>query len=301
MLKSAEAPVSEAIVIPAVQKKAPKPSPKGAQTRASRGSLVSKLRPLLVDPKRVLFLDIETTGLSRYYDELTLVGFAIAGTYRVHVAGDDLKPLKKALSEALALVTFNGTLFDIPFLNKTFGELPLPTHHVDLRYTARAVGLAGGQKSIEQQLGICVRNGVNDVDGRGAVLLWHEYLRGSEEALRRLIDYNRADVVGMTEILDHVYSRCDWQADLFVHSPKFSTLIQTLSGHAKAKSKLPSPKRLGKRFTTFTDLFHGTPAANAKIVGIDLTGSEARPSGFCVLSGHHCDTKMLATDNENSG
>lgn len=291
-------PVSETHAIPAIETKAPRTPAKRAKAGSSARALAYKLQPLLTDPERVLFLDIETTGLSKYYDELTLVGYAIAGTYRVHVAGDDPKPLRKALSDAKALVTFNGTLFDVPFLKKTFDEMPLPLHHVDLRYSTRAVGLTGGQKSIELQLGISVRSGLDDVDGRVAVLLWHEYLRGSSDALRRLIAYNRADVLGMTEILDHVYSRCGWHADLFICPPRFSTLIRNFDGHAKAKARLPSPKRLGRRFTTFNDLFLGTPTADATIVGIDLTGSEARPSGFCVLSGRRCDTKMLASDDE---
>jgi uncharacterized protein YprB with RNaseH-like and TPR domain len=62
----------------------------------------------------VLFLDAETTGLSRYYDELTLVGGVLDGVYRVQIAGDDPEPLLSALRTASALVTFNGTLNHVP-------------------------------------------------------------------------------------------------------------------------------------------------------------------------------------------
>ena len=43
----------------------------------------------LQDTSNVLFLDIETTGLSRYYDEITIVGWLHDGRYEPLVAGDD--------------------------------------------------------------------------------------------------------------------------------------------------------------------------------------------------------------------
>ena len=41
-----------------------------------------------------------------------------------------------------------------------------------------------------------------------------------------------------------------------------------------------------------------TPAEKATIVGIDLTGSEARPSGWCVLGGRNAETFMICSDDE---
>jgi uncharacterized protein YprB with RNaseH-like and TPR domain len=91
----------------------------------------------LYGSSRVLFLDVETTGLSRYYDELTLVGWVLDGVYRVHIAGDDPEPLLSALETASVLVTFNGTLFDLAFLTKSFPGLSLPKVHADLRFLAK--------------------------------------------------------------------------------------------------------------------------------------------------------------------
>jgi uncharacterized protein YprB with RNaseH-like and TPR domain len=102
---------------------------------ASRSARSSSSRPLAVgleDARNVVFLDVETTGLSWYYDDLTLVGWARNGAYKVHVAGDDPTDLLATLADARALVTFNGTLFDLKFLKKTFGEIPLPSVHIDL-------------------------------------------------------------------------------------------------------------------------------------------------------------------------
>src|SRR4051794_16620804 len=130
----------------------------------------------LEDPRSVVFLDVETTGLSWFYDEITLVGWACDGAYRVHIAGEDPGDLLNVLAAAKALVTFNGTLFDLRFLKKTFGEIPLPSVHVDLRYLSKRVGLTGGQKLIEAELGIHARDGVEGIDGAAAVLLWHEFV-----------------------------------------------------------------------------------------------------------------------------
>ena len=113
----------------------------------------------------MMFLDIETTGLSRHYDYITLVGYEIDGEYNVLMAGDDDRHFRLVLERATSLVTFNGSCFDLPFLAATFKDLRWPKHHVDLRYACRRVGLAGGQKAIEEKLRITCREGFEGVDG----------------------------------------------------------------------------------------------------------------------------------------
>jgi predicted nuclease with RNAse H fold/uncharacterized protein YprB with RNaseH-like and TPR domain/dephospho-CoA kinase len=251
----------------------------------------------LEDSRAVVFLDVETTGLSWFYDELTLVGWACDGVYRVHVAGENPAGLLNALADARALVTFNGTLFDLKFLKKTFGGISLPPVHIDLRYLSKRVGLTGGQKLIEAELGIHARAGVEDLDGAAAVLLWHEFVRGNLNALQRLVDYNRRDVLAMCLILDRVVDRLDVQRDLWLTYSRFESWATPA-----LKQGLPQPllhktkSRLKAR--TFTSLFKGTLAENARIVGIDLTGSEKRSSGFCVLSGREARTTTIRSDDE---
>jgi uncharacterized protein YprB with RNaseH-like and TPR domain len=43
-----------------------------------------------------LFIDIETTGLSRFYDYITIVGWSIGGQYGVYIKGGDETPLVSA-------------------------------------------------------------------------------------------------------------------------------------------------------------------------------------------------------------
>ena len=254
-------------------------------------------QPGLKTSRSVVFLDVETTGLSWFYDELTLVGWARDGVYQVHVAGENPADLLNALAGARTLVTFNGTLFDLKFLKKTFGEISLPPVHIDLRYLSKRVGLTGGQKLIEAELGIHARTGVEDLDGAAAVLLWHEFVRGDLNALHRLVDYNRRDVLAMCMILDRVVDRLDIQQDLWLKHSRFESwagpvLEQSLPQHLVHNTK----SRLKAR--TFASLFKDTPAQGAKIIGIDLTGSEKRASGFCVLSGNAALTCTVNSDHE---
>jgi len=268
------------------------------QTRRPSRSIDPQVVAALHGSSRVLFLDVETTGLSRYYDELTLVGWVLDGVYRVHIAGDDPEPLLSALRTASVLVTFNGTLFDLAFLTKSFPELSLPKIHADLRFLAKRAGLTGGQKAIEKELGIQIRKGVEDLDGAQAVLLWHRYLRGDFRSLRRLIDYNRCDVIAMRHILDEVLERLITGPDFWSAGYSFSQQTCTISGWAQQDAELPSASRLDRPKSTFGPLFAATPAENATIVGIDLTGSETRPSGWCVLCGAIAETEMVRTDDE---
>lgn len=262
----------------------------------AKNVLDARISEGLADSSKVIFLDVETTGLSWFYDDLTLVGWARDGVYRTHIAGEDPSALLSSLADARALVTFNGTLFDLKFLKKTFGEIALPPVHIDLRYLSRRVGLTGGQKLIETELGIQARSGVEDLDGAAAVLLWHEFVRGDLNALHRLVDYNRRDVLAMCIILDRVVDRLDAQPDFWLRHSKF----ESWAGKAISKELshvLPVGTKSRLKARTFDSLFGSTPAQNAKIIGIDLTGAEKRASGFCVMTGSDVVTTTVHADD----
>ncbi|MHC1744969.1 MAG: ribonuclease H-like domain-containing protein [Syntrophobacteraceae bacterium] len=151
--------------------------------------------------QNVLFLDIETTGLSLHYD-MIIVGWSLGRHYGVYINGQDDTLLRGALAQAKAIVTFNGTLFDLKFLKKHFDALEIPPVHIDLRFFAKRVGLSGGQKAIEAELGFKRKAVIGDMLGEAAPILWHKYRRGDRKAMRRLIKYNHADIEGMKWILD---------------------------------------------------------------------------------------------------
>src|SRR5688572_9157510 len=103
-------------------------------------------------PDDTMFLDIETTGLSRYYDRITLIGWSFLDKYGVFYEGLPRKELLAAFERAKCLVTFNGSMFDLPFIHKEFPEIKFPLCHIDLRFLARRFGYRGGQKKIETEI-----------------------------------------------------------------------------------------------------------------------------------------------------
>lgn len=283
--------------LPLDQRKTTKPLVRGPKPAKP---LDRRFAAALADPTKVLFLDVETTGLSWFYDQLTIVGWAVDDRYHLHIAGEDPAKLVDALRNANTLITFNGTLFDLRFLKKTFGEITLPSVHIDLRYLAKRAGLVGGQKAIERILGLPRRAGFEEMDGAEAVLLWHRYLRGDEQALSRLIEYNRHDVLGMCGILDEVMDRLEVHPDLLFRRPKFAGKAYAIQAHISPDADRRNAARWNSA-PSFTALFRGTPAQKATIVGIDLTGSEARPSGWCVLRANKVHTAMINSDDELFG
>ena len=248
-------------------------------------------------PESVLFLDIETTGLSHFYDEITMVGWSLGGKSGTFIKGGNPDEMLKAAASSIAMVTFNGIRFDQRFLKAEFPEILLPEIHIDLMYLCRRVKLTGGQKAIEKELGIDFRQGIDEVDGFAAVLLWHEYLRGSIESLQSLIKYNRADIAAMGSIFDVALQKLNFDPDLFGAEVRFEKWSAPDGMYTLPKGLKKASKEL-TRAPTFRELFDGLPAAKSKIVGIDLTGSEARATGWCLLDGTKVETEMVSKDHD---
>lgn len=155
--------------------------------------------------KRIGYLDIETSGLNQW-DDVTVVGIYDGVRTHTYVAGDNMDRLAEDIGDYALLVTFNGALFDLPFLRRRFGSI-FDQLHIDLRFALRKLGYRGGLKSIERQVGIDRSGEIADIRGEDAVMLWHEYQNGSQEALRLLVEYNRADVVNLEYLAESAYGR----------------------------------------------------------------------------------------------
>jgi uncharacterized protein len=153
-----------------------------------------------------VFLDIETTGLSPQYDDITVVGLYDGQKYSSFVKNDNLQSLPQRLKQYEVVITFNGSGFDLPFLQ---AKLPvrLPCGHIDLRWTTYKMGHRGGLIAIEPQFGVKRSKRLAGIDGFEAVRLWNQYRRGDKGALELLIDYNREDVINLKTIMDNVYTQ----------------------------------------------------------------------------------------------
>ncbi|MFB6267106.1 MAG: ribonuclease H-like domain-containing protein [Halodesulfurarchaeum sp.] len=155
---------------------------------------------------RTLFFDIETTGLDRHRDRVTTVSFHQDGETTTLVRGENLSAgtLAEHFDNARLVATFNGSRFDVPFLETSF-DVSIDRPHLDLMFLARRLDLTGGLKEIEGTLGI--ERERPDISGREAVRLWHEYERGDEGALETLVEYNREDTENLQTLAEVVVNR----------------------------------------------------------------------------------------------
>ena len=166
------------------------------------------------DDGRIAYLDIETDGA-----EATALGEgedAPGGTTvcaiwdgvraRIFLRHRDLDQIPEYLSQYKVLCTFNGKSFDIPYLEGRFGRDFFTGAHLDLRPITRAVGLTGGLKKIEQQIGIERPANIRRFTGYDAVKLWGAFRRGRKDALEPLARYNLADAVNLQALLRVSYN-----------------------------------------------------------------------------------------------
>ena len=245
-----------------------------------------------------VYLDIETTGLSSVFDTVTMVGLYDGRKYELFVDGENLQDLPQRLQKHSVVVTFNGAGFDLRFLKLAFPELRLPPIHIDLRWVTRKLGMKGGLKEIESKLGLRRAAEVEELTGYDATVLWAKYLRGDNAALRSLIQYNTEDVVHLKAIMEVAYDKLAAEtAELRKNSAK--TLF-------KGIADMPKARRHGKRVPPASNpvglvgnlLERCQGSGIPRIVGIDLTGSEKRATGWALMEGPDAFTKSLSTDDE---
>jgi uncharacterized protein YprB with RNaseH-like and TPR domain len=150
------------------------------------------------------YLDIETTGMGGL-DEITTIALYDGRIVRHYVRGRDLPRFLDDVAAYRLLVTYNGKSFDVPFIERCL-RCRLDHAHIDLRHVLRSLGLRGGLKSCERQMGLS-RPGMEDIDGCVAVLLWAEFTRrGNAAALESLLAYNVQDAVNLEKLMVLAYN-----------------------------------------------------------------------------------------------
>ena len=166
------------------------------------------------DPKRALYLDTETTGLSGGTGTVAfLLGLAywdggwITEQILVRQLGEEA-PMLARVAERIAssemLVTFNGKSFDMPLLRTRFvlAGLPLPVEppHLDLVHVARRLHKARGvacklTKLEEEVLGFVRHDDVPSGEVAGHYL--HFLRTGDTRGLVGVVEHNAWDVEAM--------------------------------------------------------------------------------------------------------
>jgi hypothetical protein len=178
--------------------------------------------PETINPK-ILLLDIETKPMLAYvwrmYSEVNslnqladtggLLCFAARwlGTTETiyyseweHGRARMLKAIHALITEADALLTYNGDKFDLPFLMAEFAtdamDAPPPTTSIDLYKTTKTMGFASKKLDFVAQA-----LGVGKKVAHEGMPLWIKVLAGEEAAQEKMKEYNIGDI----DILEGVY------------------------------------------------------------------------------------------------
>ena len=149
----------------------------------------------------IAYVDIETTGLMPAFNSITTIALYDGQSIKHYVSGANLKDFIKDIQRYRAMVTYNGKCFDVPFILKHFGISKMPHLQIDLRFVLKRLGYSGGLKNCERMAGIS-RQGLEDLDGYFAVLLWNDYQnRKTKKPLETLLAYNIEDVINLEKLM----------------------------------------------------------------------------------------------------
>ncbi len=260
------------------------------------------------------FLDIETTGLSFCYDDITMIGLYDGKAVKTFVQGQNLDDFEREIRKYSIIVTYNGTLFDLRFIREKLGRQFVPPVHIDLRFLLRRLGYAGGLKSVEKKMGICREEEVSDLSGFDATVLWNRYVRGDDRALESLVRYNLADIVNLKTMLELAYQQlhgallgdlpnCEFDScsapDVDVTLRRKTDSVFELQVNNASPVIVDTKKnRTPSRAIDHLLLKLKKKKIHSRIVGIDLSASAKRATGWAVLDGNKVEARLLKTDDE---
>jgi len=155
-----------------------------------------------VAPK--VYLDIETD----WNRVPTIIGVQVEQEPIQQLIGTQITQaaLVALLPVRCELFTYNGHSFDLTVIRESLGLNLRQAHDsIDLRWVCQRNGIKGGQKLIEQFIG--VRRALPDLDGYEALKLWDRYQGGCQRSLQTLLQYNEEDVKGLAAIREYLLAQ----------------------------------------------------------------------------------------------
>jgi uncharacterized protein YprB with RNaseH-like and TPR domain len=173
---------------------------------------------------KALFYDIESTDLARSFGHMVCTSFCgldgEAYTYR-----GDKKPWKgkkptddsklavavrDELETADIIISWNGILFDIPFINSALalvGERPVQvgerygSRHLDLMYYAGGQSLRGGSRKLDN---VAKFFSCNNQKTALSGPQWQDAAAGDKEAINYIVEHCEADVRVLRDVFWHL-------------------------------------------------------------------------------------------------
>lgn len=169
------------------------------------------------DLNTCVFFDIETTGLSREYNYIYLIGLVTydldSGFSMLQLLIDDKHDEEKLVLSFKdevsnkTLITYNGDSFDIPFINSKlvkYGHKPLDNSSFDIMKYTKAnkyyLSLENHKlKVLENHLGI---NRDDIYSGKDCIQFYKDYQNSKDdEMLNRILKHNHDDIYSMPKLL----------------------------------------------------------------------------------------------------
>ncbi|HJL18406.1 MAG TPA: ribonuclease H-like domain-containing protein [Sandaracinaceae bacterium LLY-WYZ-13_1] len=178
-----------------------------------------------IDPRRLLFLDTETTGLAGGTGTIPfLIGLAWFEDESLRIeqlvlrAPGEEAPLLRRLAErveaASAVVSYNGKSYDWPLLRNRFvlNRVPVtpPAAHLDLLHCARRVfkRRLGRVRLVHLEEHVLGMRREHDIDGAEIPQRFWDFVRGADGSLLApVIEHNAHDLVALAAILVSLVER----------------------------------------------------------------------------------------------
>lgn len=167
------------------------------------GKLKQKDNYLLYDYFRdsVIFLDVEAD----YRKQIYLIGIYDGFDIKFLVKNKNLYRdiLKQILNSFKLIVTFNGSSYDLPLIEKQF-KININIPHIDLKHFCNKNDLTGTLKEIETKLKI---KRPKHLKGSPVDLWKTMHASCDEEYFKLLLNYNEEDVINLKFILEKIMKK----------------------------------------------------------------------------------------------
>lgn len=263
-------------------------------------------------PENALFFDIETTGLSHKSACVFLIGTIHLenGTwqltqYLAEHASEEKQLLETFFADALpydTLIHFNGSTFDLPFLNakaNTYGLTGISLHGVsslDLYRTLSVLRHLPGQESLKQSAleKLAGWQRTDTLTGKHMVAMFRSFDKTQDpELLRLMLLHNHDDLVGMTSLLPLAAYRMIADGDFdCVRSCSLCFDETEATPHLKAEIQLRLPLPAPLSLSLSCDEF---PVSGTPVCDIIVKNSTAELR----FPGISCELKYFFQDYKN--
>lgn len=172
--------------------------------------------------KNDCFLDIETTGLNKITDTIIIIGLLYKNNHKINLTqwiAEDLHDEKDLLINFLNILdinwrfyTYNGLMFDFPFIKKKcdlyrFDFNIEALEHFDLFQYIKGhkLVLPFSNLKLKTLINYYTDFNIEDNDGKSCILNYHNYLKTRDsKLLKKIYKYNQLDLTGLnysTQIL----------------------------------------------------------------------------------------------------